>query len=430
VDPRFVPTKRDTSRDNPEPSVETFTAPERRNVSKTLHSTVGAFPGGEKINRASNKSPDASSEVKLKPESRDVTGPKVVVKPNQKQETATISLSQMTTSKEILGSTQPCASLSTVPTGEAKESEMALHPGTTAPSPDASVDEDFDEEIFLTDETLPPSDFDDLEDLLPQHSRFPPQQRHAFVPKNFVDNRIITPPIGVRESAWVQKHHAPDHCRTLPQHTVAGSFLQELPNQTAKMHQGPRSFMPPPPPPLTPPTPIPTHSGFISQKDIEESIPETASAVFHILDRRVNLDAHSSWASLYSLLRSWVQDDPHRQIPPPGANLVDYRASASGPSCPLVQTPVLVNSGQPQPVVPEHSDAISIVRKMARGEVPPDIVCLRNGLVKKARRAKNQKQKRDAKGLATVRASLERKGITLPKRVTYSQPRSLDVFPR
>jgi hypothetical protein len=161
-----VPTKRDTSRGDPEPSVETFAAPERRNVSETLHSPVGAGPGGEEINGASNQPPSTSSEAfqvaKSKPESRDVPGPKVVVEPIQKQETGTISLVQMTTSREISGSSPPCASLSTEPTTNTSGSDMAQHRGTTAPSPAASVDEDFDEEMLLTDETL---DFRPINDM-------------------------------------------------------------------------------------------------------------------------------------------------------------------------------------------------------------------------------------------------------------------------
>jgi len=41
----------------------------------------------------------------------------------------------------------------------------------------------------------------------------------------------------------------------------------------------------------------------------------TPPAIHEILGRRVNFDALSADASLYSMLRAWVQDDPTRQVP-------------------------------------------------------------------------------------------------------------------
>jgi hypothetical protein len=51
----------------------------------------------------------------------------------------------------------------------------------------------------------------------------------------------------------------------------------------------------------------------------------------HIFDRRVNLDAHPADASMYSLLRSWAQDDPYRKIQVP---LTMTTKSASVPVTP------------------------------------------------------------------------------------------------
>jgi hypothetical protein len=48
-------------------------------------------------------------------------------------------------------------------------------------------------------------------------------------------------------------------------------------------------------------------------RQIERGIPFNPPAVVHIYDRRINLDQH---ASLYSLLRSWLQDDLYRCTPP------------------------------------------------------------------------------------------------------------------
>ncbi|GMH81195.1 hypothetical protein TrVE_jg12970 [Triparma verrucosa] len=48
---------------------------------------------------------------------------------------------------------------------------------------------------------------------------------------------------------------------------------------------------------------------------IASKITPKTSPIFHILDRRVNLDAVPADASLYDLARRWVWDDPFRVIP-------------------------------------------------------------------------------------------------------------------
>lgn len=62
----------------------------------------------------------------------------------------------------------------------------------------------------------------------------------------------------------------------------------------------------------------------VSVSQIADAIPDEASAVFHVLDRRINLDAFHPEASFYSLLRAWVQDDPFRYTPPAGSNLLEF----------------------------------------------------------------------------------------------------------
>lgn len=59
----------------------------------------------------------------------------------------------------------------------------------------------------------------------------------------------------------------------------------------------------------------------VMEHEIKSAIPKDATAVFHVLDRRVNLDALDASQKdvnvpMYALLRAWVQDDPYRQIPP------------------------------------------------------------------------------------------------------------------
>lgn len=98
--------------------------------------------------------------------------------------------------------------------------------------------------------------------------------------------------------------------------------------------------------------------------DVARAITADASSVAYVYDRGINLDAHApekSWndgagadgtttdaasnANMYSLLRSWVQDDPHRRVVE--GDLMDYET---------VQVPVFV---QPKIHPPTNSSATS-----------------------------------------------------------------------
>ncbi len=72
-----------------------------------------------------------------------------------------------------------------------------------------------------------------------------------------------------------------------------------------------------------------TLSVYVSSKDILDRIPPGASCIFYIYDRRINMDAHPHYTSFYSLLRSWVQDDPCRVIPE-NSNLLDFVRHSTG----------------------------------------------------------------------------------------------------
>ena len=65
-------------------------------------------------------------------------------------------------------------------------------------------------------------------------------------------------------------------------------------------------------------------SNTLTVDQVADAIPKEASCVFHVLDRRINLDSFHRDASFYSFLRAWVQDDPYRYTPPAGSNLLDY----------------------------------------------------------------------------------------------------------
>ena len=60
-----------------------------------------------------------------------------------------------------------------------------------------------------------------------------------------------------------------------------------------------------------------------SATEIANSIPSHASSIFHVFDRRVNFDSLSSDCSIYSMMRSWVQDDPYRVNEQEKMNLMD-----------------------------------------------------------------------------------------------------------
>jgi hypothetical protein len=69
----------------------------------------------------------------------------------------------------------------------------------------------------------------------------------------------------------------------------------------------------------------------VHQEQIEENIPKDASCVVHIFDRRVNLDSHPADASMYSLLRSWAQDDPYRKIQVPIVSTIASKTTTVTP---------------------------------------------------------------------------------------------------
>lgn len=58
-------------------------------------------------------------------------------------------------------------------------------------------------------------------------------------------------------------------------------------------------------------------------EQIERALPNAASCVFHVFDRRVNLEAYNAdTVTNYALLRAWVQDDPYRYLGPIAEDLV------------------------------------------------------------------------------------------------------------
>ena len=152
----------------------------------------------------------------------------------------------------------------------------------------------------------------------------------------------------------------------------------------------------------------------ISTKDISQAIPKNASCVFHVLDRRVNFDAHPSDASMYSLLRSWVQDDPYRQIPPHSADPTEY--SDAKARYPYISSLSRAHRRQDDSQAQRNGmhDEVDTLYKLAIAKtVSPSFRVLRKDLVTKARRAKKELLKLRSVRTAAARESLKRRGIIL-----------------
>ena len=148
----------------------------------------------------------------------------------------------------------------------------------------------------------------------------------------------------------------------------------------------------------------------VTKEDIRNAIPEDASCVVHIMDRRVNFDACSPDASCYTLLRSWVQDDPFRQIPPPCSNIFECislpseRRAENTPAIPKTK-PVKVTG---------TCDVFSSMKTDETKSKLPSVTSLRDELVVKSKRLRYTKQRVDKAWMKASRQSLKSIGIDLP----------------
>jgi hypothetical protein len=143
----------------------------------------------------------------------------------------------------------------------------------------------------------------------------------------------------------------------------------------------------------------------ITKEQIEESIPAEASSIFHMFDRRVNLDLHAPDASMYSLLRSWTQDDPYRRVPAPGSDLKEYPRVPSNKAGIAAETNVRGNQRLP------CCDVVSQVQ-IEEGCEPSREVLL-SCLVQKGRQLKRKRQVAFKARIVDDVENLKRKGIHL-----------------
>lgn len=150
----------------------------------------------------------------------------------------------------------------------------------------------------------------------------------------------------------------------------------------------------------------------VTKEQIRDAIPGNASCIFHILDRRVNLDAHAPDASFYSLLRSWVQDDPYRQMPPLGSNIFEY---VSLPSERRIEERRSIV--RPKRKL-EDIGTCDVFAKLQTATTPVAELSpkkLREQLVAGSKRIKRQKQKEYLAEMEASWESLRSLGIVLPK---------------
>ena len=155
-------------------------------------------------------------------------------------------------------------------------------------------------------------------------------------------------------------------------------------------------------------------TGRATTAEIEESIPNAASSVFHVFDRRVNLDRHGPNDTNYALLRSWVRDDPFRHSPddaavPPTSTTArrdrdrehpdhgNQEASDSGPAA----------AGKRRRQLPDRVDLVSELKRYEKD--PTKMQDLRQAWVNNAKRIKRQKRQEFLERDAATAAGLERR---------------------
>jgi hypothetical protein len=164
------------------------------------------------------------------------------------------------------------------------------------------------------------------------------------------------------------------------------------------------------PPPSPSSLPVASESGarlpLITRKMVEDAMPPDASSVFHIFDRRINFDRLAPDASRYSLLRAWVQDDPHRIIPTAGIEMACYDGFliVDRPASPVLDDSV--------------SSRLTLKRKVfmveaMKSEAEPSVDIIRDQLVQKAKAIRMQHGERMKRRDEEAKKSLLRRGVAL-----------------
>lgn len=181
----------------------------------------------------------------------------------------------------------------------------------------------------------------------------------------------------------------------IPDDLLKKIFIPPPPKPAAK--ETVQIHIPPFPTSRTGPPPVPASPATrsvlgLTAEEIAKAIPANASAVFHIFDRRICLESFSESATVYELLRAWVQDDPFRVIPPVGVDPADYASAGNDSDLAEVEKPVVI------------TDKVS---------ADPSTDELRKALVRRGKLIKRRKQLAYRQQDAAVLASLQTRGIKL-----------------
>lgn len=139
---------------------------------------------------------------------------------------------------------------------------------------------------------------------------------------------------------------------------------------------------------------------------IEDAIPWDASSIFHVFDRRINFDNHTADASMYALLRAWVQDDPHRKVPPVGVEMSDY-------DCIIPDATSQVHKESRTFNTSKKVDVFEALTKHAQ-DVPP-IKRIRMEMVNEAKKTRSRHIKRRKGQLQQAHQLLMRRVATLER---------------
>ena len=149
-----------------------------------------------------------------------------------------------------------------------------------------------------------------------------------------------------------------------------------------------------------------------TQENIRRAIPANASCVVHVMDRRVNLDACAPDASHYSLLRSWVQDDPCRQIPPPGSNIFESVSLSTG--IPEGRNADIVLPKKRKIEATETCNVLDSLVNASEQDSVPLLNSLRDQLVTNGKRLRREKRREEKAWMNAARENLKSMGIELP----------------
>jgi len=274
--------------------------------------------------------------------------------------------------------------------------------------------------------------------VVPPPWMYPGAQGHAFPYRNIPYHPMAMPmspeqrtPAGYiggmqPGSAYTARlpQHSPISSSEKPAAPAASTTPPGAYAQQAAARVGQMPAMSPPPPQISTPPPPPKRcppkkpKRKLTKLDIEKAIPPDASSIVHVFDRRIDLDAHDCEATLYSLLRSWVQDDPLRRIAPPGLDLSELEENSRSLAPP---TATLGTSafGRKKPVSPSPPcEPCDVVAKLNTsgddGAEAPSIDQLRGSMILKAKNVKRRKVAKHRKQDAEAVESLKRRGIYLP----------------